>query len=283
VTGIVCEPGTPDDAREIQRRRRLDEATLALSLELAERGGVWVARDDAEIVAILVAHDSSEERYVGDCFVEPSYRQRGIAGGLLQAAFESVDDRARTMIADPANPASLAVALRGRLALREPVLRFAGAIPKEEELARMAAGEYRFQVESIDPAAHAFGLRALDRQTRGTTRDLDHERFARNASGHAFFLRGEFVAYAYVWPDGRIGPIACSSQNYVVQIFAYALLSLTRAYGASWCSTIVPGSNRRIGRTVLRAGLRIEETSLLAGDTPEGDLSTYVGYHRLVF
>jgi hypothetical protein len=68
-----------------------------------------------------------------------------------------------------------------------------------------------------------------------------------------------------------------------VQIFAYALLSLTRTYGASWCSALVPGANLRIARAALRAGLRIEEVSLLTGDAFQGDLSTYVGYHALLF
>jgi len=138
-------------------------------------------------------------------------------------------------------------------------------------------------VDAVDSVSHGFGLRGLDAQTRGTTRDSDHERFADGATGHAFFLRGEFVAYAYVWPDGRVGPLSCASQAYLVQIFAYALLSLTRTYGASWCSALVPGANLRIARAALRAGLRIEEVSLLTGDAFQGDLSTYVGYHALLF
>ena len=149
------------------------------------------------------------------------------------------------MMVDPSDAGSLALALRQRMTLREPIVRLAGAIPREEELAKMAAGDHRFEVDAVDSVSHGFGLRGLDPQTRGTTRDGDHERFAGNATGHAFFLRGEFVAYAYVWPDGRIGPLACASQAYLVQIFAYALLSLTRTYGASWCSALVPGSNHK--------------------------------------
>jgi GNAT superfamily N-acetyltransferase len=255
---------------------------VRLALELAERGTVWVARDDAEVVGIAIVHDSQEERYVGDLFVEPSYRAAGAGRSLLEGAFLETGDRARTMLGDSADPAGVALALRQRLTLREPMIRFAGAIPREEELAKMAAGDYRFQVEPVDPIAHGFGLRALDRQTRGTTRDSDHLYFARNATGHAFFLRGEFVSYAYVWSDGRIGPLACASQNYLVQIFAYALLTLTRSYGASWCSTLLPGSNGRVARAALRGGLQMAQTHLLASDAPDCDLSTYVGYHPLL-
>jgi GNAT superfamily N-acetyltransferase len=283
VSDLTIGLGGADEVRSIQRRRNCDDTALRIALATAERGTVWVARDAGEAVGIAVAHDSEAERYVGELFVESSYRGTGVGGELLAAAFLDAGDRSRAMMVDPSDAGSLALALRQRMMLREPIVRFAGAVPREEELAKMAAGDYRFEVDAVDSVSHGFGLRGLDAQTRGTTRDSDHERFADGATGHAFFLRGEFVAYAYVWPDGRVGPLSCASQAYLVQIFAYALLSLTRRYGASWCSALVPGANLRIARAALRAGLRIEAVSLLTGDAFQGDLSTYVGYHALLF
>ncbi len=283
VSDLAIGPAGAQDVRAIQRRRNCDDTAVRLALASAERGTVWVARDAGERVGIAVAHDSEAERYVGDLFVEPSYRGTGVGGELLVAAFGDAGDRTRAMLVDPGDAGGVALALRQRMMLREPIVRLAGAIPREEELAKMAAGDYRFEVDTIDPVSHGFGLRGLDAQTRGTPRDADHQQFAGSATGHAFFLRGEFIAYGYVWPDGRIGPLACASQAYLVQIFAYALLSLTRTYGASWCTALVPGSNLRIARAALRAGLRIEAVSLLAGDVFQGDLSTYVGYHSLLF
>jgi GNAT superfamily N-acetyltransferase len=277
-----CRSASSDDVRAIQRRRGLDELSFRLSLEFAERGIVWVADDDSEIIGIAIAHDSEDERYVGDLFVEPSYRGHGVGAQLLDGAFGGDEDRARAAAIDANDAAALNLAFRFRMAPRETVLRFAGAIPKEEELALMAAGEYRFQVDALDPAAHGFGLNELDRQTRGTLRPADHAFFARSAAGFVFYLDGEFVGYAYVWPDGRIGPLACASEAYVVQVFAYALASLQRRLRASWCTALIPGSNRRIARTALRAGLRVEETYLLASDSYFANLRTYVGYHRLL-
>jgi len=283
VSDLAIGLAAADEIRAIQRRRNCDDTALRLALASAERGTVWIARDAAEGVGIAVAHDSEAERYVGDLYVEPSYRGSGVGSELLGAAFSDAGDRTRAMLVDPGDAGGVALAFRQRMMLREPIVRFAGAIPREEELAKMAAGDYRFEVDTIDPVSHSFGLRGLDAQTRGTTRDADHEQFAAGATGHAFFLRGEFIAYGYVWPDGRIGPLACASQAYLVQIFAYALLSLTRTYGASWSTALVPGSNLRIARAVLRAGLRIEAVSLLTGNAFQGDLSTYVGYHSLLF
>lgn len=280
---IRVEAGSVDAVRTIQRRRNLDDMALRLSLESAERGYAWVARDEAEVVAAAVAHDSEDERYIGDLYVEPSYRGHGVARALLSSAFENAADLARAALLDPADPASLALALGFHLGLREPILRFAGAIPKEEELAKMAAGEYRFSVEPIDAAAHGYALNELDRHARGTMRPADHASFALNATGNAFFLGGECVAYAYVWPDGRVGSLACASEAYLVQVFAYALVTLSRTYGASWCTALVPGSNRRIARAALRAGLHVNKALILASDTPAAALQTYVGYHELLF
>src|ERR1700733_4383303 len=89
------------EVRAIQRRRNCDDTSVRLALACAERGTVWVARDAGEAVGIAIAHDSEAERYVGDLFVEPSYRGTGMGGSLLAAAFGDAGDRTRAMLVDP--------------------------------------------------------------------------------------------------------------------------------------------------------------------------------------
>jgi GNAT superfamily N-acetyltransferase len=165
VPDFPVEPASVEDVRAIARRRSFDEAGMRFALESAERGTAWIARDAGESIGVAIAHDAEGERYVGDLFVEPSYRGRGLGRDLLGEALRDCDDRSRILLVDPADPAAIALALRQRLSLRDSLLRLAGAIPKEEELAKMAAGNYRFGVEPIDAAAHTFGLRGLDRET----------------------------------------------------------------------------------------------------------------------
>jgi GNAT superfamily N-acetyltransferase len=282
VAEIVGASALGDEVRSIQRRRSLDEANLRLSLEFAQRGTVWLARDAGEAIGIAIAHDSQGERFVGDCFVEPSYRGQGVGANLLEAAYEDTPGRGRGALVAPGDPAALALVLRFGLAPRETLLRFAGSIPREDELAKMAAGEYRFEVAAVDPAAQREALDELDRQTRGTAREADHALFAREANGTIFYLNGECVGYAYVWRNGRLGPLACASEAYLVQIFGYALATLRRTFGASWCTALVPGSNRRIGRAALRAGLRIQDWYLVAADRANANMSSYVAYRRLL-
>jgi GNAT superfamily N-acetyltransferase len=282
VNEVAVAPASVDDVRAIARRRGFDEAGFRLAVELADRGSVWVARDQGEVVGIAIAHASERERYVGDLFVEPSYRGQGIGGRLLDAAFADAEDVVRAMLVDPAEPAGYALSLRHGLSPGGSIARLAGAIPREEDLARMAAGDYRFQVEALDLATHESGVNALDCEVRGTARTADHAYFERFATGQAFFLNGEFVAYAYVWPDGRIGPLAAVSPAYLVQIFAYSLVTVERRYLASWCTMLVPGSNTRIARAAFRVGLRIHDIFLLASDTSIADISSYAGYHQLL-
>lgn len=283
MSGVVVGLGSIDDVRDMQRRRRLDDMAIALSLDAAQRGSVWIARDDATVVGILVARDTPDERYAGDWYVEPSYRNAGVGNALLRAAIGEGGDRVFAAMADPDDAGGIALLSRSGIAPREAVMRVAGEIPKEEVLAKMAAGEYRFTVEPIDATVHEYALNELDRHARGTTRFEDHADFALGATGNTFVLGGECVAYAYVWPDGRIGPLACASEAYLVQIVAYAIVTLQRAYGASWCSALIPGSNRRVARAALRAGLRIDKTLLFCSNAPLADFSNYVGYSALLF
>lgn len=283
VDEIAIVRASVDDVRTIARRRRFDDAGFRVALELADRGTVWVARDQGEVIGVVHAAASEDELYVGDAFVEPSYRGQGVARRLFDVVFDDADDAARSMLIDPADSAAIALALRFRCSPREMLLSVAGATPREEELAKMAAGDYRFGVEPLDLAVHASALDAVDREARGTTRPGDHRFFAQHSDGYVFSLNGEIVAYTYLWPDGRIGPLACSSAAYLVQIFAYALRALQQRHHASWCALLVPGSNIRIARAALRAALRIQQTYAFARDSYDGNMSTYVGYHTLLY
>jgi GNAT superfamily N-acetyltransferase len=284
VSEALVAPASSGDVRAIATRRGFDESAFRLASEFAERGHAWCVRDASETVGLALVHASPDERYVGDLFVEPSFRGGGMGAQLLDAALEDGGGGAtRSIMLAAGDAAGTALALRRRIAVRTPVLQLAGAIPREETLAAMAAGDYRFEIEPADPARHGFSFEALDREVRAVHRPADHARFAESAHGSAIFRNDELVAYAYVWPDGRIGPLAAISAVYLVQVLALSLVTLQRQFGASWCSAYVPASNVRLARAALRAGLRIEGTHLFASDSSEGDLSRYAGFHPLLF
>ncbi len=273
------------DVRELAARRWPDESAQRLYAVLAERAprGAWVARDAGTAIAIAFAHELESEWFVSELYVEPSFRGTGLGWKLLRSATSDLGDVSLAGVIDASEMGTIAFFLRRGMGLHVPLLRVAGAIPKEDELLPMAAGDYRFETLAIDVSRHASLLAELDRDVRGTARPADHALFAQSASGTLFSINDECVGYVYVWPDGRIGPMAAASGAYVTQFFGYSLVAIRRTYGASWCTAIVPGSNVRTMRAAVRIGLEVSGVQLFASDLPHFDLSRYVGFHPLAF
>lgn len=283
--GPLLSVATADDVAYFARRRYPDDEGRRLYSGLAASapGGAYVAKDEGTPIGIAIPHVLEDECFISDLFVEPSFRTSGIGWELLRASTRDATDVTRSGLVDPSEIGGLAFFLRRGVALQTPVVTVSGAIPKEEELARMAAGDYRFATAPIDPAAQRLALAAFDRDVRGSARPYDHRYFTENASGATFEINGELVGYVYVWPSGRIGPMLTASQAYAVQMFAFAMMLLVRTYGASWCRVMIPGTNVRVVRAAMRAGLTIEAAQIFASDGPVLDLSRYVGYHPLLF
>jgi len=274
------------DIRAMAAKRWPDEASRQLYMNLAAGAprSAWVARDaDDTPVGIAFAHELESEWFVSELYVEPSFRHMRLGWQLLRSATADSGDVSLSGLAPADDIGSLAFFLRRGAGLQVPVLRIAGEIPGEEELMQMAAGDYRFTAVPIDAHRHKDAIDALDREVRGTARINDHEGFAQLATGTSFFLNDELVGYAYVWPDGRIGPMVAASTAYLVQFLGFALMSLQRAYSAKWCMALVPGTNRRILRNAVRIGLQLDEPRIFASDEPQIDLSRYIGFHALAF
>ncbi len=274
-----------EDVEYFARRRYRDEQGRKLYVDLARvaPNGAFVAKDEGTPIGIAVPHALDDEWFLSEIFVEPSFQKNGIGWQLLTEAAKEAGDVTRSGLLEPNELGGIAFFLRRGVALQTPVAEICGTIPHENELARMAAGEYRFHTEPLDPVAHRGALGQLDREVRGSARPLDHLYFSEHARGFIFARDEEITGYAYVWPSGRVGPMAAASQAYSVQFFAFALAALRQTFGASWCTMLVPGTNIRVTRAAMRAGLTIEAVRLFASDGGVLDLSRYVGFHQLLF
>lgn len=273
------------DVAHFARRRCRDERERELYAYLAQSApnGAYVARDAGAPVGIAIPHALDDEIFVSELFVEPSFRNSGIAHGLLEGVTADSEDALVAAVLSPEDQGAAAFFLQHRVALQTPLLEVSGAIPLENELARMAAGEYRFVTESLDAVGHRAAIAQLDRETRGSARAADHAYFAKTGRGFVFARDDEVAGYAYVWADGRIGPLAAASQAYSIQILAFSLAALRQTFGASWCTMLVPGTNVRVMRASMRAGLSIGAMRIFASQSSAADLSRYVGFHRLLF
>jgi GNAT superfamily N-acetyltransferase len=285
VSEIIVARAHEEEVAVVARRRFPDSETRKLYLHLAATApnGAWVARDQGTVIGIALTHALETEWCLSDLFVEPSFRGQGLGERLLGAAVRDSGEVSRAGFLDPAQLGGVAFFARHRVAARAPVLRLAGKIPKEEQLAALAAGAHRFQTDPLDPVRHRYALDGLDRETRGSARNDDHLYFVSNATGSIFSINGEIVGYAYVWPDGTIGPLASASPSYEVPFFAFCMVALARSQGASWCRALVPALNTRVAYAACDVGLKIESVGLFASDNEMMDLSRYIGYRELLF
>jgi len=276
---------TGDEVARFARKRTANEHELRLYTDLAHvaPNGAIVARDEGMAIGIAIAHAMEDEWFLSELFVEPSFRGRGLGLEMLKAAAEDAGDVSRGGILDPAELGALGFYARVAVPLQSPLLEISGEIPRAAELERMAAGEHQFGAAPLDPMAHGSALNQLDREVRGTARPADHLYFVENAKGFVFSRGAELAGYVYVWPSGRIGPMASVSHNYSVQMLAYALAALRASYSAEWCTLFVPGLNTRILRATMRARLRIGSTRLFANDNNISDLTRYIGGSFLNF
>lgn len=263
------------------RRRDLDAQAGALYAFLADRsGGAWVALDEGTPVGIALASASADECTIHDLFVEPTFRGQGIGRALLGAA-QGEEEIARTGVLATSDPATMAFALARGVIPQSVLLHYAGAIPREDDLLRLVVNDYRFGTRDLDTQADGNALDAIDREVRGCARALDHEYFAARAHGTSFFLNDEFVGYAYVWANGRVGPIASASPAYTGAFFGFALAASAAHHGASWCTALLPAANARANRAALGAGLRVIGSATFAGDSAAHDFARYIAFHEL--
>lgn len=274
-----------DDIAHFARRRWPDEHSRKLYVDLAHvaPNGAFVAKDEGTPIGVAIPHALEDEWFLSEIYVEPSFQKHGIGWDLLQEASKDAGDVTRSGLLRPDELGGIAFFLRRGVAVQTPVLEISGSIPLENELARMAAGEYRFGTEPLDPVRHRTALGQLDREVRGTARPLDHLYFSENGRGFVFTRDEELAGYAYIWPSGRVGPLVAASPAYLIQLLSFALAALRQTFGASWCAMLVPGNNIRITRAAMRAGLTIGGVQLFASDGGMLDLSRYVGFHPLLF
>ncbi|HUA09756.1 MAG TPA: GNAT family N-acetyltransferase [Candidatus Acidoferrales bacterium] len=273
------------DLREMAARRGGDDASRRRYLAFAERAprGAWIARDAGTPVGIGFAHALDDEWFLSELFVEPSFRRQGIGARILREVARDAGDVWRSALLEAENVDAMAFFLEHGVGMQVPVMHIAGEIPKEDALVPLAAGDYRFGTVPIDARTHGGLLASLDREVRGSAREADHQLFAEHATGTLLLLNDEPVGYVYVWPDGRIGPMASASAAYLTQFLSFALVAMRRTYGASWCTMLIPGSNVRVLRAALRAGLKLDRSYVFASDLPALELSRYVGFHPLAF
>jgi GNAT superfamily N-acetyltransferase len=221
----------------------------------------FVAEDAGRIVAFVAALARADTWFLSSLFVLPEVQGRGLGRRLLERAWGD-GYRRRLTLTDAIQPVSNGLYTGLGLVPSTPVLHLEGQARPDARSGLEAA--------STEPSA----LAALDRAAYGFDRAIDHAYWGAEPGRGTLWLRaGEPCAYSYVWPGGRIGPVAGVDGAAAADALR---AELTQARGGP-AGVVVPGSAAPLVRAAVAGGLRFARPPgllLLAGDAvPPGALA----------
>lgn len=244
-----------------------------------EPEGCWVAEDGTTIVGFTISWVRDDFWFLACLFVAPSLQAQGVGRALIERALAHGGHAAanRALITFAYNPVSIALYVRYAMYPREPLCGLEG--PAEALRARELAAE-RLQYERLPPDARNAGvLGRLDHAVLGIDRTR-HHKFLLSAPGstcYVFEPAGTPSGYAYIWPTGRVGPLAALSPSSFEGVMRTAL-ALASAPPTERVSVLLAGSNAPALAWAVRQGMRITLPLLLMATKPFGQLEAY-GFH----
>jgi len=201
----------------------------------------FVVLDRGRVVGYSAALARGETWHLASLFVHPGQQARGLGRALLEQSWGGPYAR-RLTLTDSIQPVSNGLYGRAGLIPATPVLSLAGRAPA-------ASGAVPLRAAAPDPTT----LARLDRDAYGFDRAVDHAYWSTHASCTVWLSAAGAVAYAYTWPEGRIGPLAARDAESAADALR---AELGRADGRPR-HLLVPGSSAALAGAALAAGLRI--------------------------
>jgi GNAT superfamily N-acetyltransferase len=222
-----------------------------------------VAVDRGRIVGYVAAIVRGDSWFLSSLFVRPQAQGRGVGSSLLDAVWGDGHAHRRTLT-DAIQLVSNGLYARRGLIPVTPALHLGGR-PR----ARPA-----LEARRPDPGA----LLALDLAAYGFDRAADHSYWQRHGGCTLWLRGGEPVAYSYVFPGGRVGPLAGITGTDAAAALESQLARLETA------SLVVPGSCAEVVASAFACGLRIVRVPgllLLSPGTPAPGGLVVSGYTLL--
>jgi GNAT superfamily N-acetyltransferase len=223
-----------------------------------------VAVEGDRILGFGAALARGDSWFLSSLFVRSEAQGRGVGTALLEAVWGE-GFRHRRTLTDAIQPVSNGLYGRRGLIPATPALHIGG---------RPEAADGRLEPAVADRET----LAALDLAAYGFDRATDHAYWERHARRTLWLRGGEPVAYAYVFPGGRIGPLAGRSGEDAAAALQAELARLDAA------SLVVPGSCGELVAAALGSGLRIVRVPgilLLSAGTPPPRSLVVSGYTLL--
>ena len=219
----------------------------------------WVASDGGKVVGFSDSFVRGSFWYFAWLFVSPGYQGRDIGKDLLERTLASwkevhITNRATTTFAF--NPVSQFLYMKYGMYSREPVY-FVEAPTDRFRKGRHHAGAPTYErlsrLKEIAPT-----VRLVEESVLGFPLDWHHEYFLETkARCYVFKSQREVAGYAYVHPNGRVGPLAVHSSRLMGPVLEMAV-ELAAAEGPERVWFWTPGSNVSAVELAIKHGMRFD-------------------------
>lgn len=238
--------------------------------------GLWIAEEGGgEILGFAFSWVCDSLWFLAELFVAPGQQGRGIGNELLGRTMEHARKAGaseKALITFAFNMVSQGLYIRHGLFPRIPLYLFS---------APRAAWPVRQENTRLDAAAITMGdlaaLAAIDARALGLSREKHHRYLIGESDLTGFLFRsgGASLGYAYVSPEGHIGPLAVSRSDAMGPVFAAALKRAHEA-GAAQISALIPGVGEAALGTAAAHGMRIAFPMMLMSSRAFGDWTCYL-------
>jgi hypothetical protein len=182
----------------------------------------------------------------------------------------------RALVTFAYNPVSISLYARHGIYPREPLYWMEG--PSQQVKAELSNSKLRNE-RAVDFEKSRSVLSRIDELTLGYSREKNHEFLLSlpTVRCHLFSSGNEPVGYAYVWQNGRVGPLATVSHEIFRDVLRSAF-RLAAAEGATSVGIAATGSNEQLMQVALEQKMRILDNYLFMSSKPFPNFSNYVLY-----
>lgn len=243
----------------------------------SEPQGFWVAEEGDRVIGFALSWVRESFWFLAFLFVLPDHQGKGVGRHLLEQAITSGNHHritSRGLITFAYNPTSISLYMRYGMYPREPLYTMTG---RSESVRSFQDQARKTDYERVTGEKLLRDLCRIDDQVLGFPREPHHRYLLTvpGASCYLFRADGDPAGYGYVWPSGRVGPLAVASPVGLADVFA-TCLGLAANQGTEDVFTVISGANEQAVAVGLARGMRIAYPMLLMTSKPFGDWTRYL-------
>jgi len=211
-------------------------------------------------------------------FVSPEHQGLNIGQNLMERAMNHHKGHTitnRALVTFAYNPVSISLYARYGIYPREPLYWMEG--PSQNVKTHASSKIRSEKIANFEKGRKI--LSQIDTLNLGYPREKNHEFLfgLPTVQCHLFSLGNEPIGYAYVWKNGRVGPLATVSPE-IFQDVLRSAFRLAAAEGAVNVGIAATGSNEQLMQVALEQKMRILDNYLFMSSKPFPNFSNYVLY-----